>query len=105
MKGTQDINPASLYRFVILTLTVAAVVATSLLFFINTGGGIHQQLLQKAIAKDVADLSSFNTTDHAAGQNVESLVRSILSPVPSSSVINESGGERNNKRFSWRGEN
>lgn len=97
MKGTQDINPASLYRFVIFTLTVAAVVATSLLFFINTGGGIHQQLLQKATAKGVADSSSFNTTDHAAGQNVESLVRSILSPVPSSSAINESGGNRTNE--------
>ncbi|HEY6884952.1 MAG TPA: hypothetical protein VI278_13045 [Nitrososphaeraceae archaeon] len=97
MKGTQDINPASLYRFVIFTLTVAAVVATSLLFFINTGDGIHQQLLQKATAKGVADSSSFNTTDHAAGQNVESLVRSILSPVPSSSAINESGGNRTNE--------
>jgi hypothetical protein len=98
MKGTQDINPASLYRFVIFTLTVAAVVATSLFFFINTGGGIHQQLLQKATAKAVADSSSsFNTTDHAAGQNVESLVRSIMSPVPSSSAINESGGNRTNE--------
>jgi hypothetical protein len=98
MKGTQDINPASLYRFVIFTLAVAAVVATSLLFFINTGGGIHQQLLQKATAKAVADSSSsFNTTDHAAGQNVESLVRSIMSPVPLSSAINESGGNRTNE--------
>ena len=96
MKGTQDINPASLYRFVIFTLPVAAVVATSLLFFINTGGGIHQQLLQKATAKGVADPSSSNTTDHAADQNVESLVRSILSPVPTSSAINESGGNRTN---------
>ena len=95
MKGTHDMNPASLHRFVILTLTVAATVATSLLFFINTGGGIHQQqLLQKATAKGVADSSSFNTTDHTAGQNVESLVRSILSPVPSSSAINESGENR-----------
>jgi hypothetical protein len=103
MKGTHDINPASLYRFVILTLTVAAIAATSLLFFINTGGGIHQQLLQKATAKGVADSSSVNTTDHAAGQNVESLVRSILSPVPSSSAINESGGNRTNESFAGSG--
>jgi len=98
MKGTQDINPASPYRFVFFTLAVAAVVATSLLFFINTGGGINKKLLQKETAKAVADSSSsFNTTDHAAGQNVESLVRSIMSPVPSSSAINESGGNRTNE--------
>jgi|GEM_PF-2514296 len=99
MNGNHDIIPASLYRFVIFTLTVLVVIAVPLLFFINTSGAIGQQLLQKATAKGVTNSSSSsNPTDHAAGQNVESLVRSILSPVPlSSSAVNESRGNKTNE--------
>lgn len=99
MNGNHDIIPASLYRFVIFTLTVLVVISVPLLFFINTSGPIPQQLLQKATAKGVTNSSSSsNTTDHTAGQNVESLVRSILSPVPlSSSAVNESRGNRTNE--------
>jgi hypothetical protein len=99
MNGNHDIILASLYRFVIFTLTVLVVIAVPLLFFINTSGATDQQLLQKATARGVTNSSSSsNTTDHAAGQNVESLVSSILSPVPiSSSTVNESRGNRTNE--------
>jgi hypothetical protein len=98
MNGNYDIISALLYRFVIFTLTVLVVISVPLLFFINTSGAIDQQLLQKATAKGVTNSSSSsNTTDHTAGQNVESLVRSILSPVPlSSSAVNESRWNRTN---------
>jgi hypothetical protein len=97
MNGNRYIIPALVYRFVIFTLTVLVVIAVPLLFFTNTSGAIDLQPLQKA--KDVTNSSSSsNTTDHAASQNVESLVRSILSPVPlSSSAVNESRGNRINE--------
>jgi hypothetical protein len=89
MNYVQDRNCNYTYSIIIILMVTFFVLLLS-------STNVRVYLAQIALAKDSTNTTSANAAGKVAGQNAESLVRSIMDPSSlMSSVINETGGNSN----------